>query len=142
MNLNKNKLVATIALSAVFILSGLVLKAASSDEEHTAEWYLDQARPYMMLSCEDAWDLAEQDVDKFVELIGTVSAVSFYNHDFNLERLTNLPEEKRELLVKEFYEGIGEFSEKNPQSLLAGVIDFALMDAIAKVKAEEQKSDS
>lgn len=142
MNLKNNKLIATLTLSVAFILSGLALQAASTEEEHTAEWYLDQARPYMMLSCEDAWDLAEQDVDKFVELIGTVSAVSFYNHDFDLERLTGLSEEKRELLVKEFYEGIGEFSEKNPQSLLAGVIDFALMDAIAKVKAEEQKSES
>ena len=141
MNLKKNKLVATLALSAAFILSGLTLQAASSEEEHTAEWYLDQARPYMMLSCESAWDLAEQDVDKFVELIGKISAVSFYNHDFDLERLTNLSEEKREQLTREFYEGIGEYSRKNPQSLLAGVVDFALMDAIAKVKAEEQKKN-
>ena len=62
MNLKKNKLVATLALSAAFILSGLTLQAASSEEEHTAEWYLDQARPYMMLSCESAWDLVGQDV--------------------------------------------------------------------------------
>ena len=95
----------------------------------------------MMLSCESAWDLVGQDVDKFVELIGTISAVSFYNHDFNIERLTSLSEEKREQLVQEFYEGIGEYSKENPQALLAGVVDFALMDAIAKVKAEEQKSE-
>jgi hypothetical protein len=141
MNLKKYKVVATFALSAGFIFSGLAVQAAS-DEEHTAEWYLDQARPYMMLSCESAWDLVDQDVDKFVELIGTISAVSFYNHDFDLERLTNLPEEKREQLVKEFYEGIGEYSKENPQTLLAAVVDFALMDAIAKVKAEEEKSES
>jgi len=141
MNLKKNKLVAVLVVSAVFILSGLVLQAAAPEEEHTVEWYLDQARPYMMLSCESAWDLAEQDTDKFVELIGKISAVSFYNHDFNIERLTSLSEEKREELTREFYEDIGEFSRKNPRSLLAGVVDFALVEAIAKVTAEEQKND-
>ena len=43
--------------------------------------------PHLHHSCQSAWDRVEQDQDQFIEMIGTISAVSFYNHDFNIERL-------------------------------------------------------
>ena len=99
---------------------------------------MDQARPHLHHSCQSAWDMVEQDQDQFIEMIGMISAVSFYNHDFNIERLTALPEEKQAVLQQEFSEEIGELCKQNNQSLLAGVIDYALTGAIAKVAAEEQ----
>ena len=138
MKLNKEKSAAGLALGALCVVFTSLLPTASAEEARTADWYLDQARPHLHHSCQSAWDSVMQDQDQFIELVGTISAVSFYNHDFNIERLTGLPEEKQTELQREFYEEIGELCRQNNQSLLAGVIDYALTGAIAKVAAEEQ----
>lgn len=138
MKLNKLKLAVVLALGALYVVSVPSLQTASADEARTVEWYLDQARPLLHHSCQSGWDAVEQDQDQFIELVGTISAVSFYNHDFNIERLTTLPEDKQTVLQREFYEEIGELCRQNGESLLAGVVDTALTGAIAKVAAEEQ----
>lgn len=138
MTLNKHITAIALILSAVCIGFLPTLSTATADETHTVEWYLDQARPHLHHSCQSAWDMVMEDQDQFIELVGTISAVSFYNHDFNIERLTALPEDKQTVLQREFYEEIGELCRENNQSLLAGVVDTALTGAIAKVAAEEQ----
>jgi len=132
---------ALLTLGAVCTLLVSAQQTVIADESKTVEWYLDQARPHLHHSCQSAWDMVEQDQDHFIEMIGTISAVSFYNHDFNIERLTALPEDKQDELQREFYEEIGEMCREDNQSLLAGVVDTALTGAIAKIVAEEQQSD-
>jgi hypothetical protein len=132
---------ALLTLGAVCTLLVSAQQTVIADESKTVEWYLDQARPHLHHSCQSAWDMVEQDQDHFIDMVGTISAVSFYNHDFNIERLTALPEEKQTELQREFYEEIGEMCREDNQSLLAGVVDTALTGAIAKIVAEEQQSD-
>ncbi len=135
---NKHNISVVIALSVACMVAGLAPLRSSADEARSAEWYLEQARPYLHHSCQSAWDAVEQNQDKFIEMVGVVSAVSFYNHDFDIERLRALPEEKQKQLQREFYEEIGELCRQNNQSLFAGVVDFSLTGAIAKIAAEEK----
>ena len=141
MNLKNHKTMFALFLNAICIALVPAQLTASADETRTVEWYLDQARPHLHHSCQSAWDMVEQDQDQFIEMIGTISAVSFYNHDFNIERLTALPEDKQDELQREFYEEIGEMCREDNQSLLAGVVDTALTGAIAKIVSEEQQGD-
>lgn len=125
-------------LGVVLILLGAASPTAYAEEVHSVEWYLEQARPHLHHSCESAWQEVRHDQDKLIEMIGVISAVSFYNHDFNIERLRALSDEKQDVLQREFYEEIGDHCRENSQALLAGVVDDALIGAIAKVTAEEQ----
>ena len=138
MNLNKHKTAFAHLLIAGCVAMVSAQQTAVADESRTVEWYLDQARPHLHHSCQSAWDMVMEDQDQFIDLVGTISAVSFYNHDFNIGRLTALPEDKQTLLQREFYEEIGELCRQNGASLLAGVVDTALTSAIAKVAASEQ----
>jgi len=135
---SKIKVIFAAAMSVLGVALSAMPQRTSADETKTVEWYLEQARPYLHHSCQSAWDAAKQDSDSFIKIIGIVSAVSFYNHDFNIERLKALPEPKRKELQKEFYEEIGEHCKRNNGYLLAGVVDYALTDAIAKVAAAEK----
>ena len=141
MNLKNHKSMFAKFLGTLCFALVLTQQTTSADETRTVEWYLDQARPHLHHSCQSAWDMVEQDQDQFIEMIGTISAVSFYNHDFNIERLTALPEDKQDELQREFYEEIGEMCREDYKSLLAGVVDTALTGAIAKIAAEEQQND-
>ena len=126
------------AMGLLFVLLGIAPVPSSADETRTVEWYLERARPHLHHSCQSAWDAVERDTDRFVELVGIVSAVSFYNHDFDIGRLTALSEAKQDELQREFYEEIGELCRQNNQSLFAGVVDHALTGAIAKIAAAEK----
>ncbi|MEJ2176444.1 MAG: hypothetical protein P8Y12_00505 [Gammaproteobacteria bacterium] len=141
MSLKKINIAVVLVISvtgALSFLFGSMLRPAHAEEIHSVEWYLDQARPHMLHSCQSAWDMVEQDQDQFIDLVGTISAVSFYNHDFNIERLKALSEERQTELQREFYEEVGELCRQNNQALLAGAVDTALTEAIAKIADEEQ----
>jgi hypothetical protein len=135
-----NRVRIPISLALVALCTGLLgmVTPATAEDVKTVEWYLEQARPHLHHSCQSAWDSVEQDQDRFIDMVGTISAVSFYNHDFDIERLNSLSEEKQDAFQMEFYEEVGELCRQNNQALLAGVVDFSLTGAIAKVAAEEQ----
>lgn len=137
MSLKKDNLATAAALSVLCAAFGLAPLNSAADEARSAEWYLEQARPHLHHSCQSAWEAVNQDQDRFIDLVGTVSAVSFYNHNFDIERLRALPEEKQQELTREFYEEVGELCRRNSRSLFAGVVDYSLTGAIHKIIAAE-----
>lgn len=128
-----------LAIAALIVL---VPAASASDAEEylTAEEYIEQARPYLHLSCEAAWDLVEQDGDAFIELTDKISAIGFLNHDFDVKKLGELPKDELEKRQLDYYTAIGEGCKENPHNLLAGIVERALIDAFTEIQPDADDS--
>jgi len=130
------------ALAAVFAAalflwgpSTAAIEAASEDYL-TVEEYIEQARPYLHMSCEAAWAEAEEDADAYVEIVDKVSAISFLNHDLDIEDVYDHSAEDVEALRVAYYAEVGSQCKENPNNLLAGVVERALLGAFNKVAPE------
>ncbi len=121
---------------SVLLASSLLPITASAEEEKTVEDYINDARPYLHMSCESAWQSSGPNDAEYINIINRVVAISFINHDFDVALVNNKPEAEQELLRKAFYDDIGKQCSKRPQRLLAGVVDRSLVRAFVEVAPE------
>ena len=109
---------------------------ASTDEYLTVEEYIEQARPYLHMSCEAAWTEAEEDPEAYITIVDKVSAISFLNHDLDIEEVYAHSAEDQEALRVDYYTAVGDICRKNPSNLLAGVVERALLQAFTDIAPE------
>lgn len=109
---------------------------ASTEDYLTVEEYIEQARPYLHMSCEAAWTEAEEDPEAYITIVDKVSAISFLNHDLDIEEVYAHSAEDQEALRVDFYTSTGDFCRENPNLLLAGVVERALLQAFTDIAPE------
>jgi len=136
MYLNLPNISKSLLAGSVFLASSLFAITANADEQKTVLDYINDARPYLHLSCELAWQKSGQNDDEYINIINRIVAISFINHNFDVALVNNEPEAEQERLRKAFYDDIGKQCNKRQQRLLAGVIDRALVRAFVEVAPE------
>jgi hypothetical protein len=127
------------ALVVVALLLFAPIASASDEatkEYLTAEEYVKLAQPYLHLSCEAAWAMAKEDADAYVEIVDKVSAIGFLNHDLDISEVYEHSEAEVEALRIDFYTSTGDFCRENPNLLLAGVVERALLQAFTDIAPE------
>jgi len=123
-----------LLVTAVLLVAPLAGDSAAEEKQYlTVEEYIEQARPYLHLSCEGAWAQAKEEADAYIEIINKVTAIGFINHDFDIKKLDALPPPELEKVRAGYYNEIGRLCGENPRKLLAGVVDDALVRAFSKV---------
>jgi len=130
---------ALLAGAGLLILAPMAGDAISDEKKDlTVEEYIEQARPYLHLSCEGAWAEANEEADPYIAIINKVSAIGFINHDFDIKKLEALPQPELEKVRAGYYNEIGRLCGENPRRLLAGVVDDALVRAFLKVDPDAE----
>ena len=118
-------------------LAGLLLSSFTyslfAGEEKTIEQYVEEARPYLHLSCQGAWDASGEDPDEYVAIMNTFVSIAFINHDFDVERIYSAPQADQDELSVLFYNEIGQRCEEHPDRLLAGIVERSLESALLKM---------
>ena len=109
---------------------------ASTDEYLTVEEYIEQARPYLHMSCEAAWAEAKEVPEAYITIVDKVSAISFLNHDLDIEEVYAHSAEDQEALRVDYYTAVGDSCRENPNYLLAGVVERALLQAFTDIAPE------
>ena len=102
-------------------------------QEKTIDQYIEEAQPYLHLSCQGAWDASGEDPDEYVAIMNRFVSIAFINHDFDVERIYLAPQADQDELSVLFYNEIGERCEKNPQRLLSGIVERSLESALIKM---------
>jgi hypothetical protein len=123
-------------------LTGVLLSAYGhsifAGEEKAIEQYIEEARPYLHLSCQGAWDASGEDPDEYVAIMNRFVSIAFINHDFDMQRIYDAPQSDQDELSVLFYNEIGRRCKENPQRLLAGIVENSLEYALNEMK---NKSD-
>mgnify|MGYP003573696985 FL=1 len=118
-------------------LAGLLLSSFTcslfAGEEKTIEQYVEEAQPYLHLSCQGAWDASGEDPDEYVAIMNTFVSIAFINHDFDVERIYSAPQADQDELSVLFYDEIGQRCEEHPDRLLAGIVERSLESALLKM---------
>lgn len=126
----------------MFGLTGVLLSAYGhsifAGEEKAIEQYIEEARPYLHLSCQGAWDASGEDPDEYVAIMNRFVSIAFINHDFDMQRIYDAPQSDQDELSVLFYNEIGRRCKENPQRLLAGIVENSLEYALNEMK---NKSD-
>ena len=126
----------------MFGLTGVLLSAYGhsifAGEEKAIEQYIEEARPYLHLSCQGAWDASGEDPDEYVAIMNRFVSIAFINHDFDIQRIYDAPQSDQDELSVLFYNEIGRRCKENPQRLLAGIVENSLEYALNEMK---NKSD-
>jgi hypothetical protein len=130
--------IATLFAAVTLLLLVPAMGVAGEDEEEylTAEQYIELARPYLHLSCANAWAEVEEDQDAFLAIINKMTTIGFLNHDLDVEELVELPKETLLMVQTDFYTGIGKKCRLNPNNLLSGVVEEALLEAFTIIDRE------
>ena len=118
-------------------LAGLLLSSFTcslfAGEEKTIEQYVEEAQPYLHLSCQGAWDASGEDPDEYVAIMNRFVSIAFINHDFDVERIYAAPQADQDELSVLFYNEIGQRCEEHPDRLLAGIVERSLESALLKM---------
>ena len=126
----------------MFGLTGVLLSAYGhsifAGEEKAIEQYIEEARPYLHLSCQGAWDASGEDPDEYVAIMNRFVSIAFINHDFDMQRIYDAPQSDQDELSVLCYNEIGRRCKENPQRLLAGIVENSLEYALNEMK---NKSD-
>ena len=121
----------------LIVLAGLLLGSYAyslyADQEKTIEQYIEEAQPYLHLSCQGAWDASGEDPDEYVASMNRFISIAFINHDFDVERIYAAPQADQDELSVLFYNEIGQRCNDNPQRLLAGIVERSLESALIKM---------
>ena len=126
-----------LVVVALFLLTpASSISQEASNEYLTAEEYIELARPYLHMSCEAAWAEAEEVPEAYVGIVDKVSAITFLNHDLDIEEVYQHSEKDVEMLRVTYYNEVGRLCKENPSNLLAGVVEKALLEAFSKVTPE------
>ena len=115
------------------ILLSFYANSVIADEEKTIEQYIEEAQPYLHLSCQGAWDVSGEDPDEYVAIMNRFVSIAFINHDFDVERIYAAPQADQDELSVLFYNEIGQRCQENPQRLLAGIVERSLESALKKM---------
>lgn len=127
---------ALIAVALFLLIPAVGSPEETSKEYLTAEEYVELAQPYLHMSCEGAWAKAEEDPDTYLAIVDKVSAITFLNHDLDIEEVYAHPEKDVEALRVEYYTEIGRRCKENPSKLLAGVVERSLLQAFSIIAPE------
>ena len=136
MRLRNAVLWCTLAVALFLLIPAAGSSEETSKEDLTAEEYVELARPYLHMSCEGAWAKAEEDAEAYLEIVDKVSAITFLNHDLDIEEVYAHPEKDVEALRVEYYTEIGRRCKENPSKLLAGVVERSLLQAFSNIAPE------
>ena len=129
--------ISVLAAVALFAFAPMASASENAAKEYlTAEEYIELARPYLHMSCEAAWAEAGEVPESYVEIVDKVSAITFLNHDLDIEDVYAHSAEDVEALRVEYYTAVGDFCRENPNNLLAGIVERALLQAFADVAPE------
>lgn len=130
------------ALPLALAVSVCTLPLAGSAEESgnylTVEEYIEQARPYLHLSCKGAWAQANEDADTYIGIIDKLAAIGFINHELDVEALEKLGEAELESFRVAYYDDIGAQCGENPNNLLAGVVEEALLETFTRIQPDAE----
>lgn len=126
---------ALVAAALFLLLPGLAVADEPSEGYLTPEQYIEQARPYLHMSCESAWQSVDADAEAYVDIVNKLAPIGFINHGFDIAKLQALPAEELQALKVEYYNEIGSLCRENPKNLLAGVVEQAQVDAFARLDA-------
>lgn len=128
------------ALPLALALSVCAVPMAGGAEEAnnylTVEEYIEQARPYLHLSCRGAWAQAGEDAEAYIGIIDKLAAIGFINHELDVEALEKLGEMELEAFRVAYYNDIGAQCRENPNSLLAGVVEEALLETFTRIQPD------
>jgi len=123
-------------IAKICLLSSLFSIPAIADETMTIEEYISAAQPYLHLSCEGAWEASGQNNEEYINIINRLIAITFINHDFDVELLAEAPQADQDQLSKLFYDEVGRSCKERTQRLIAGVVDRSLVYAFDNVVPE------
>lgn len=130
------------ALPLALVLAVCAVPLAGSAEESgnylTVEEYIEQARPYLHLSCKGAWAQAEEDAETYIGIIDKLAAIGFINHELDVEALEKLGEAELESFRVAYYNDIGTQCRENPNNLLAGVVEEALLETFIRIQPDAE----
>ena len=121
-------------LALLAVLVSLSIGAAADEPEDgylTTEEYIEQAGPFLHLSCERAWSSVNEDPEAYIDIVNKLGAIGFINHDLDVTRIEALPEADLETVRVQYYNEIGRLCRERPSMLLAGVIEQALIDVFS-----------
>ena len=117
--------IAATAMPAFYLA---LTATAFADPE--AEKYVDDALPLMYHSCKSVVEEAAGDQAYIDKVVRSLVAVSLYNRDVDMAMFA-ISEEKKNALNDKFVEALKKGCEADKNSLLAGVIDHAVGDALS-----------
>jgi len=137
-NLQNPLRIAVLLCAAVIILSPMAARADDTQKYLTAEEYVEQARPYLHLSCKGAWAEAREDADAYVKIIDKVAVIGFLNHELDVEALGKLPEKELVAFRTEYYNNIGDQCRENPNRLLAAVVEESLLETFTRIQPDAE----
>jgi hypothetical protein len=124
----------TFAGAALLALAPMTGASTENGKQYlTVEQYIEQARPFLHLSCQGAWAEAKEEPNAYVDIINKVTAIGFINHEFDIKKLEALPQPELETVKAGYYNEIGRLCGENSRRLLAGVIDNALASAFSTI---------
>lgn len=127
---------ALVAVALVLLTPASSFSQEATNEYLTAEEYVELARPYLHMSCEAAWADAEEVPESYIEIVDKVSAITFLNHDLDIEDVYAHSAEDVEALRVEYYNEIGRRCKENPSMLLTGVVERSLLQAFSNIAPE------
>ena len=133
---SRNALPLALALSVCAV--PMARGAEEADKYLTVEEYIEQARPYLHLSCRGAWAQAKEDAEAYVAIIDKLAAIGFINHELDVEALEKLGEKELEDFRVAYYNDIGAQCGENPNSLLAGVVEEALLETFTRIQPDAE----
>ena len=104
--------------------------AGSAFADEAAAKLVEDALPFMYHSCKSVVDEADGDNAYIEKVVRALTAVTLYNHEIVISEYVKTEDEKTALRDR-FVEALGKQCEADPEALLAGVIDDAVVSALS-----------
>ncbi len=104
--------------------------AGSALADEAAEKLVDDALPFMYHSCQSVVDESDGDNAFIEKVVRALTAVTLYNHEIVISEYAKT-EDEISALRDRFVEALGKECEADPEALLAGVIDDAVVYALS-----------
>lgn len=141
MNRTQKCLRSSLPIAAALLLFAAPMTGHTEETGNylTVEEYIEQAQPYLHLSCKGAWEQANEDADAYVQIIDKLAAIGFINHGLDVEALTKLDETDLQNFRIAYYNDIGDQCRANPNNLLAGVVENALLETFTRIQPQAEK---
>jgi hypothetical protein len=116
-------------IAALAAVAFPVAVTATASADPLAEIYVQDALPHMYHSCQSVVEEAAGDERYIDKVVRSLVAISLYNRDFDAS-LFEVDDEKKTAMHARFVAGLKKGCEEDPDALLAGVVDYAVADAL------------
>jgi hypothetical protein len=116
-------------MAALVAVAFPVAVTVTASADPLAEIYVEDALPHMYHSCQSVVDEADGDDLYIDKVVRSLVAMSLYNRDVDASVFAVNDEEKAAMHDR-FVAGLKKGCEEDPDALLAGVIDYAVADAL------------